>query len=363
MRTRSRWDRCIYNRAEDAAKFFADFFSDSARQVLLFAGAGFDPRSTRSAESLAKILMDRLTGIFVRENRPNPLADLKDRGDQSEKALKKLIPKSQVEEINIFDSDFAVIGGLQIIQVASRIDSSKFTDIIIDASALSTGITFPLTRYLLEKMRGSHVNLHLLVSASPQIDERITAVPQEAASMAHGFKGGLGLFESKDACKLWLPQLVPQQGTVLSKIYSFVSPDLVCPILPFPSKNCRLVDELLEEYAGDLSNWNVDNRNFVFAAEDDPLDLYRSILLIDASRSRIFRDIGGAKTVISPIGSKLLAIGSLMAAIEKDFPVVYVESISYKMQPPLPEDVTDELDVVHLWLHGEAYSADKNIES
>ena len=35
--------------------------------------------------------------------------------------------------------------------------------------------------------------------------------------------------------------------------------------------------------------------------------------------------------ILSPLGSKALAAGALMAAMERDFPVAYVESMSYSV--------------------------------
>lgn len=355
MKTRSRWDRCVSHRGQEAEKFLSEFFSDTKRKVLIIAGAGFDPRSTAATALLAKTAPNRITGIFLRENRPNPATELKKRGDENEARLKKLVSNHSIEQIEIFDQYLAVIGGVQIVASAGKINPNDFTDIIVDASAMSTGIIFPLTRFLLEKVKSLPTNVHLLVSASAKTDDQIVSVPHDKTSLIHGFKGGLGLSAAIESTKLWLPQLVAEQAQVLGKIFSAIEPDLVCPIFPFPSQNCRSVDELLEEYRESLETWEVDNRNLVFAAEDDPLDLYRVILQIDQTRSRIFKEIGGSKTIISPLGSKLLAIGSLMAAIERDFPVVYVESVSYKVQPTIESAGLDETELVHLWLSGEAY--------
>jgi hypothetical protein len=47
-----------------------------------------------------------------------------------------------------------------------------------------------------------------------------------------------------------------------------------------------------------------------------------------------------------------------MAALERDFAVVSVESIAYKTDPAVLGVRPDERgEFVHLWLHGEAYSS------
>jgi pyruvate/2-oxoglutarate/acetoin dehydrogenase E1 component len=94
----------------------------------------------------------------------------------------------------------------------------------------------------------------------------------------------------------------------------------------------------------------------VYAAESDPLDLYRTILQLDHAQSRVFKEVGGSLTIISPSGTKLLAVGALMAAIEKNFPVVSVESVSYKTNFKMKKTESQiSGGIVHIWLSGEAY--------
>ena len=60
--------------------------------------------------------------------------------------------------------------------------------------------------------------------------------------------------------------------------------------------------------------------------------------------------------MLSPLGSKLLSMGTLLAALEREFPVVYVEAIAYKVDFALLEKRRQERgSLVHLWLQGEAY--------
>jgi hypothetical protein len=153
----------------------------------------------------------------------------------------------------------------------------------------------------------------------------------------HSFQGRLGLESTADAAKLWLPQLGPGRREVLRLVHELVRPHAVCPILPFPATHPRAPDALIEEY-GDLfesvsapfeSAWHVDARDLVYADEKSPLDLYRTILRIDDARKRVFEQTGGSLVILSPLGSKALSLGMFMAAVERDFAVVSVESIGY----------------------------------
>jgi len=126
--------------------------------------------------------------------------------------------------------------------------------------------------------------------------------------------------------------------------------------LPFPATNPRTPDELIEHYEEELRSWDVDARNIMYAAEADPLDLYRMILTIDEGRRRVFEALGGSLTILSPVGNKALAIGALMAALDRDFPVAYVEAISYTVDfAKMKQQRKRDGEIVHVWLNGQAY--------
>ena len=91
----------------------------------------------------------------------------------------------------------------------------------------------------------------------------------------------------------------------------------------------------------------------IYAAEDDPLDLYRTVLRIDDLRRPVFEGFGGSLLVLSPMGSKVLALGTLMAALERNLPVVYLEAIGYEFTE-VPAGAEPEL--VHVWLEGDLYA-------
>jgi len=246
-------------------------------------------------------------------------------------------------------------------------DLSAISDVVLDCSALSVGVMFPLARYCLEAIRGfgSEKNFHLVVLDDPQTDSSIKATACGKAAPLHTFIGGLNLDSNNEAARLWLPQLGTGKREFLNLIHQDVGPHAVCPIIPFPSGNPRSGDGLIEEY-GDLfeaaidamtPTWNVDSRDIVYAHEKSPLDLYRSILRIDDARKRVFAETGGSQVILSPLGSKAVGVGILLAALERDFAVVSVETIEYRFENGA-EELTNNADLLHLWLHGEAYNVD-----
>tara|TARA_R110002124_G_C8968912_1_gene514831 strand:- start:1108 stop:2121 length:1014 start_codon:yes stop_codon:yes gene_type:complete len=322
----------------------------------LIAGAGFDPRS----RIVAKCLVDAgaaIEAVLIKEDRPEPSQYLIDLATDNKSELEKLLPIHRLIKIEIFGSDNAVVGGRNIVKALNSIDYSNFTDIAVDISALSVGTSFPSIRYLIERIESGlrPENIHVFVTHDPSLDADIALIPSDSPGYVHGFRGGTSLDSSSAAAKLWLPQLAFGRKNALNALHGYLEPHDTCPIVPFPAANPRQVDLLAEEFIAELENsWSVDTRNFVYADESNPLDLYRTILRLHDLRHRVFENIGGSLMILSPLGSKIMAVGALLAAMEKNLPVAYLEAIGYHMTSgPAQGDADHKL--VHLWLEGDAY--------
>ena len=351
-----RWDPCIVHRGDDVDEFLAQYFGKSDRRILLVAGAGFDPRACVLAARLRDT--DAVThALLIKEERPNPPQELLDRASANEAALLATLPEQEVQSIDVFGSDGAVVGGRNAVNILTRQSLDSTTDVAVDISALSVGTSFPIIRYFVERIVHSKesVNLHLFVAHDPHLDAGIRATASDTPGYVHGFKGRSTLYDTTDAARLWLPQLATGRHRALTKLYDFVDPHDTCPILPFPATNPRLGDELAAEYLTELeSTWKVDTRNIVYADEGDPLDLYRTILRLGDLRQNVFKATGGSMLILSPLGSKVMALGALLAALERDLPVAHLESIGYELEASWPETI-DPLSLIHVWLEGEVY--------
>lgn len=351
-----RWDLCIAHRGAEVDGFVAEYFALPARRIVLIAGAGFDPRSTVVATLLAATSAP-VRALYIQENRLNPAQDLLDRANANTEALLAAIADREIVSVDIFGTDGAVTGGRNVIAVLGRQNFDGVTDVVIDISALSVGTSFPIIRYFVERVehRRGPPNIHIFVAHDPKLDADIRSIPSDAPSHVHGFKGGSTLDGSAAAAKLWLPQLAAGRRSALGRLYDFVAPHDTCPILPFPASNPRLGDTLAEEYIVELENgWAVDTRNIVYADESDPLDLYRTILRLDDLRKPVFAGAGGSLLVLSPLGSKVMALGALMAALERDLPVAHLEPIEYNLSATVSEGVAAP-SLVHIWLEGDVY--------
>ena len=351
-----RWDPCIAHTNADAEEFLRDYLSSSERHALLIGGAGFDPRSCRLARLLSGATAN-VRGLFIKENRPTRTLDQSGRADANVVALRKALPRTEIAPIDIFEGENAVVGGRNVVRVLEAQSLGGVTDIMVDISALSVGVSFPAIRYLWERhlSGGSQWNLHLLVSHDPSVDVSIRSTPGETIGYVRGFKGGITLSGPPEVARLWLPQLAKGRVQTLRQLYSSLKPHDVCPVLPFPASDPRLGDELIEEYMVELENaWSVDARNLVYASEADPLDLYRTILRLDDRRQPVFHGVGGTILVLTVVGSKVMALGALMAALERDLPVLHLEPNGYDLLGGMPNR-SDRGGLMHIWLEGDAY--------
>lgn len=359
---REHWRACITHFDEMVDDFISDYFRDESRRCVLLAGAGFDPRSRRIAEKLHATLGARLRAILVREERADPAEQLRAAADDNEARLSALIAETSVESVRIFSSeDGAPVGGQRIVEALEAYQwPDDITDIVLDFSALSTGIGFPMARYVLNMCEAREgLNFHIMISSNPELDASIVGEPYDSPSFVRGFSGDFTATDDAPLALIWLPQLASGRLTTLQRIRSAQGDAIykVCPILPFPARNPRRADDLITEFSPLLSDEGVDARDFLYVSERNPLDSYRKLSTL---KKRYDETVGGSFTpqlLLSPIGSKVMAVGAMMAAIEHGLPVQHVENLRYDFDPTrgagtsAPPDLT-----VHLWLHGPIYS-------
>src|SRR5271157_6335283 len=115
--------------------------------------------------------------MLIREERPNAEAELCKRAEQNLRELLRFVPDARVIPLNIFAMDNAVIGGREAVKAVAQIPLSDFTDVVVDKSALSRGVTFPVIKFLLQSCRLQ--NVHVFVIDEPVTDGEIFAVAWE----------------------------------------------------------------------------------------------------------------------------------------------------------------------------------------
>lgn len=351
------WDNCVAHFDDRVETFVSEYFSDPARKCFFVAAAGFDPRSHHIARMLSATLGDRVTSLFVREERGTPAAALVAAADENEAELCKIMPHSTVVPIAMFGDDEAPVGGARIASVLAGYDvADGVTDVILDMSALSIGIGFPAARILLEgcEKAGSR-SFHLMIASDPDLDDLISSEPGDRPMAIRGFSGTAHLSGTLPVAKMWVPQLAKGRGSALDVISSSVGDCYkICPMVPFPAKDPRRADTLLAEHQSRLvDEWLVDSRDLVYVSERNPLDTYRTLSTLTRRFNETVKDVFDAQIFLSPIGSKVMAAGALMAAIEHELTVQYLETVRYEFSST--HGPAQKPQVVHLLLSGPAY--------
>ncbi len=357
---RKHWENCIINFDAKVDEFVADYFADKSRHVLLVAAAGFDPRSRRISQMLTDTLGSRLSAIYVREERPGASGALIEQANENEATLKSIVRDSKVISIDVFAEDGAPVGGSRIVsRLGEHPVADEVTDVILDLSALSIGVGFPAARMLLEDCESAENRaFHLMIVSNPEMDDKISSIPSSRAGAVKGFSPAIEN-DAQGLAQVWIPQLARGRGLALTQIGAAIpSRYKICPLLPFPARNPRRADDLLAEYRTELvDEWEVDPRDIVYASERNPLDCYRTLSTLKTRFDRTMKGTYEPRMVLSPVGSKVLAAGALMAAIEHDMAVRYLETESYVFDKALmgPHEAPDM--TVHLILSGPLYAS------
>lgn len=356
--TRPHWDNAIAHFDDKVGTFVAEYFGHDQRKCLLIAAAGFNPRSRRIATLLAETLGPRLNAIFIREERGKPDAALVEAADANEIALRELVD-CEVLKIDIFGDDDAPVAGTRIARALGTYEiPPDVTDVVLDMTALSIGIGFPAARLLLEQCETrDNCAFHLMIASSPEIEDKIMSEPDSRPMAIRGFAGEDISASSLEVAKIWLPQLAKGKSTALSEIGKMSSAWYkICPVVPFPAGEPRRADALIDEYTDHLAHiWEVDTRDLIYASERNPLDSYRTLATFARRYRRAVADIFAPSIVVTPIGSKVVAAGVLMAALEHDLTVQYIETVRYDFDPAAPTNDDEPEYLVHLLLSGPAY--------
>jgi hypothetical protein len=97
----------------------------------------------------------------------------------------------------------------------------------------------------------------------------------------------------------------------------------------------------------------------MYVSEWNPLDSYRRFSELKRRYDEATADCYDPEIIISPLGSKVMSIGALMAAVKHGLTVKYVETVRYELTDSASDDeatIHKAGEISHVWLQGPIYA-------
>ena len=364
-----RWDPYVLVGGQGFDAFWKTHLAGGSREVLFILGRGFDPRALKAIERFRAFGTLPKVWLLVFDN------------GQVDSPLRTELTEANHREL------LALVGSDNVVELPVRIGMGSATatsrsttraisgqgaivtpdDVVVDISAIPRVVALSAIAKLIHDLDecaedgGKETNLHVVAAESVQTDlEAKGSLMDEVANLV-GFSGRLNEETTEDVPRVWFPVLGEAQQRRLEVIRDSVNPDEICPVVPFPSRDPRRGDQIVSEHVAVLfEDFRVEPSNILRASEFNPFEAYRQLFLAMDRYRRALRELGGCKAFVSPLSSKLLSVGALLACYDHRFGDVigerltvgipYVETAAYA-DPELGEDVESEL--YSMWIRGE----------
>ena len=372
--TQYRWNPYVLLSDDQLDSTFKEHFSSESK-VLLIMSQGFDVRMNLSLKQLISSSCGLDITPFViafNEGQDSASHSNEDLVNANMTELFSLVEESKVltATLELWSSDGDSrrrVGDRRAANLIDTLDLGAYSDIIVDISALPRGIYFSLIGKLLtivDKIEiGQQPNFMVTVAENPELDKGIIDdTPDENLNFLHGFGGGIDLSSDQEEPIVWLPILGENKLPQIKKAYNRLIPSEICPVLPFPSLDPRRPDSLIISYHEFLfDEVNVESQNLMYVPEDNPFEAYKILSRAIQNYNKSLSNIGGCKAVLSTFSSKLLSIGTLLAAYELkslgiDVGVLNVDSSGYKIDRNLDlVKMKKDSKLFVIWLTGEPY--------
>lgn len=338
------WDHYVFRRGDAVHELWDSLLKDRPVELLYIAGRGFDVR--------AQAVMREFVASQKEIERRTVSAKLLLLGFQSYE-LDDSIERLTEENAAVLESMFSPLGGTATVTVAmpegeeeasasdalrqrvkavlEEIDGK--TDIILDVSSLPRATYLALLTNILQKLvpnkvtvegathplYANGVNFQVLVAEDAKLDGHIRAEePSNDLVNIPGFFAAWQAESVQDWPLVWFPILGEGRVNQLQKIAGSIPTEAeVCPVVPHPSKDLRRADRLLVEYREPLfDSRKTPTSNILYAHESQPFEAYRQLLGAMRRYQNSMAILGGCRLVMTPLGSKLITLGTGLACFE-----------------------------------------------
>ena len=370
-----RWDPYMLFEGDAFDQFWREHLSRHTRDLLFIVGRGFD---VRALDAPCRIMHcdgkgRRKLWILCFDNGRPETEDRAEMTAANMTQLQQLFGTDHITEvpIKIIGSGQQSITSRNTARALSHSDKIEaYTDIVIDVSAMPRMIAMTaiakLIRLLDDIFKNDEIdaNLHVVTAESVISDSSATGGSlSEKVTNVVGFSGRLNSQVDEHVPRIWFPVLGEGQGERLTLIREELRPDEICPVIPFPSREPRRGDQIIDSYRPILfDDFQVEPLNILHACEFNPFEAYKQLFGAIDRYCDSLRELGGCKAFVSPLSSKLLSVGALLACYDhtsKTRPrgegelflgIPYVESVSYGA-PNQNNNV--ERKLYSMWIRGE----------
>jgi hypothetical protein len=347
------WNSHILWKDTQARETLCSVVCGETKSITLIIGEGFDPRMTDCLKLIRAFPLVALEVYCLQIGRAKSegIETLQGRVDANVVKVREVLGVDQ--RLTFIDTRFedddrnstAPASSDKAIEFARGLDISGSSSVVVDISALTQGLYFPILEVFISQRREEFdergVSLYVFVSENAELDGKISALElQEDAYLVPPFRSALtGTDDLRPI--IWFPVLGEGEKEQIDRIQKLLPARVeleICPVLPMPSAEPRRADDLIREYEYILQDtWSVDSRSFIYSAEQNPFHLFSQLTRAADRYREALEPIGGCRAVISSHSSKLLSLGALLAASElnrRDFDIglANVDATRYELQ-------------------------------
>lgn len=370
-----RWSPYVLLKGKNKiGNFWREHFNSDSK-ILFIVGKGFDIRMNlgiKQLSSINKTLSIKCLLIEFDEGKNTPSNRYQKYVTENTNQLNDIVNTLEIKKIKLLkdvERKSRRTGDREAANIINHYsDIQNFTDIIVDISALPRGVFFSIIGKILSLLDEYSINndkvsqnLYILTAENAKLDSNISEEGvDEEINYTYGFTNELELSIKNPI--VWFPMLGEGKYFQISKAHARIKPNEICPVLPFPSKDPRRSDKLISEYHSLIfDEFRVESQNIIYAHEQNPFEVYRSLTLAIKNYKQSLSKLGGCRTAISVFSSKLLSIGALLTSYEdKSVGILNVDSHGYEIKD---ENIIDELnkdtELFLAWIYGDPYYNDK----
>lgn len=365
-----RWDLYHLFRDPEFDGYWKKRLAAGPRNVLLIAGRGFDPRALETAQKLKEARIEADVWLLSFDN------------GFVESPVREELTSGNAERLSGLFSNIQSID----IELASRSGGSEtspnvhraitdaggyeaYDEVVIDISAMPRMVALTVVAKILSDLDRAqaagkkNVNLHVTAAESARADNSSSrGTLSDGVTLVKGFSGQLTSQSSEHIPRVWFPVLGEKQHERLRKIQEILNPDEICPVIPFPSRDTRRGDEIIDDHRELLfDEFTIEPKNILLACEYNPFEAYKQIYAAMDRYRGTLEELGGCKAYVSPLSSKLLSIGALLACYDHSHGeaptgrrltvgIPYVETADYGDPSP---DAATSFEFYSMWIRGE----------